>query len=148
MISGVSDSLSGVSGIIRILMTAIWVLGIVILLLAFTLSVNERRKEFAVLRVIGATRARLGRTVICEALIACLSGGAAGICLGILIILPFNDIIEQMLGLPFLLPDAVSIIKYVIIAVILSALSAVAASGTVAARISRIDTGVILRGDN
>lgn len=148
MISGVSDSLSGVAGIIRILMTAIWVLGIVILLLAFTLSVNERRKEFAVLRVIGATRARLGRTVICEALIACLSGGAAGICLGILIILPFNDIIEQMLGLPFLLPDAVSIIKYVIIAVILSALSAVAASGTVAARISRIDTGVILRGDN
>ena len=148
LISGVSDSLAGVSGIIRILIIAVWVLGIVILLLAFTMSVNERKKEFAVLRVIGAARGSLAATVFAEALITCLTGGVAGAALGLLIILPFNGMIEQLLSLPFLLPGAASIARFIVLSVVMSLVSGAAAAALSAYRISRIDTGVILRGDN
>ena len=59
MISGVSDSLGGISELIGALIAAVWILGLVILFLAFVMSVNARRKEFAVLRVTGASRRRL-----------------------------------------------------------------------------------------
>ena len=148
MISGVSDSLIGVSGIIGVLMCAVWVLGLVILFLAFTLSVNERRKEFAVLRIAGASRRKISRTVVSEAIIITLTGGIAGIAAGLLIMLPFNGIIEESMRLPFLLPEAWVIAVLCAAAAAVSAAAGAAASAYSAHRISRLDAGLILRGDN
>lgn len=148
LISGVSDSLGGVSGMIRVLMIAVWVLGVVILLLAFAMSVNERKKEFAVLRAVGAARARLAHIVLGEALVICIVGSVIGVLLGLIVIIPFNGLIEQSLGLPFLLPSVGTIIGVIAASVILCTLSGTVAAAVSAFRISRIDTGVILRGDN
>ncbi len=148
MISGISDSLSGVRDVIGVLMAAVWVLGLAILLLAFTMSVNERRKEFAVLRVIGASRGMLAGLVLREALLTGVCGGMLGGVIGLAVIVPFNRAIEEQLGLPFLLPGAGTIIGYFAAAVILTALAGAAAAGIAALRISRMDTGLILRGDN
>ena len=148
MISGVSDSLMGVSGIIGALMCAVWVLGLVILFLAFTLSVNERRKEFAVLRITGASRRKISGTVVSEALIITLAGGISGIAAGLLIILPFNALIEESMGLPFLLPEPWVTAVLCIAAAAVSAAAGAFASAYSAHRISRIDAGLTLRGDN
>ncbi len=148
MISGVSDSLSGVSVMIGVLMCAVIILGIVILFLAFTMSVNERKKEFAVLRITGASQKKLSGIVMSEALIIALSGGVIGTAVGLLIMLPFNGIIEESIGLPFLMPDALMIAVMCAAALAVSAACGAAAAAYSARRISRIDTGVILRGDN
>ena len=148
MISGVSDSLSGVSRIVGILIFAVWVLGGVILLLAFTMSVNERRKEFAVLRVIGASRGRLARTVMAEALTVGVTGSLIGIGLGLLIMLPFANAVEGLLSMPYLLPDIGSIAAIACAAAAAAIVTGAAAAAVSAYRISRLDTGVILRGDN
>ena len=148
MISGISDSLAGVSDIISILILVVWILGVVILLLAFTMSVSERKKEFAVLRVIGASRNQLASIVMQEALLTCLPGSVIGTALGLVIILPFNQMIEEQLNLPFLLPESGQIIGFVIAAVLASVLSGCIAAAASAFRISRIDTALILRGDN
>ena len=148
MISGVSDSLSGVSRIVGILIFAVWVLGGVILLLAFTMSVNERRKEFAVLRVIGASRGRLARTVMAEALTVGVTGSLIGIGLGLLIMLPFANAVEGLLSMPYLLPDIWSIAAIACAAAAAAIVTGAAAAAVSAYRISRLDTGVILRGDN
>ena len=148
MISGIAGSLSGVSKMIRMLIAAVWVLGMVILLLAFTMSVNERKKEFAVLRVMGASRGKLAGLVLKEALVCCLGGSLIGAAAGLLVLLPFNGVIEEMLGLPFLLPDGASIAGYAAAAVILAVISGAAAAAVSAWRVSRIDTGLILRGEN
>ena len=148
MISGIAGSLGGVSQMIKLLIAAVWVLGIVILLLAFTMSVNERKKEFAVLRVMGASRSKLAGLVLKEALMTCLIGSNAGAVIGLLILIPFNGVIEQTLSLPFLLPRAGSIAGITAAAVVLSVLTGAAAAAVSAWRVSRIDTGVILRGDN
>ncbi len=148
MISGISDSLQGVSRIIGILILIVWILGIVILLLAFTMSVSERKKEFAVLRVIGASRKKLAGIVMQESLLICLAGSAAGILPGLLILLPFHQLIEEQLNLPFLLPNSGAILGYVIGAILASVLTGCTAAAASALRISRIDTALILRGDN
>ena len=147
MISGVSDSLAGISSVTGILIAAVWVLVVIILLLVFTMSVNERRREFAVLRVTGASRGMLARCVIQEALTVGLTGGAAGIVLGLLIVLPFNSLIEETLGLPFLLPGAGRIAVLCGAALLIAAAVSAAASALSAYRISRLDPAVILRGD-
>lgn len=148
MISGISDSLAGVSGVIGILIAAVWVLGMVILLLAFTMSVNERKKEFAVLRVAGASRGMLAGLVMKQALVTGLLGGIAGVLLALLTVLPFHALIEERLGLPFLLPAAGTVALYAAGAVLLSVLAGAAAAVVSALRISRIDTALILRGEN
>ena len=138
MMSGISDSLTGMSDIIGILIAAVWVLGAAVLLVAFTMSVNARRKEFAVLRIVGASRGRL----------AGLVGGIAGAAAGLVIVLPFSNAIGDSLGMPFLLPSVGTIAVYTVLAVAAAALTGAAAAGVSAWRISRIDAGLIVRGDN
>ncbi len=148
MISGVSESLSGVSDVIGVLIGVVWVLGAVILLLAFTMSANERKKEFAVLRVLGASRGKLASMVLKEALLTGLTGGAVGTLIGLAAMLGFNGLIEKSLGLPFLLPSVGVTAAYMLGALALTVLTGALAAAVSAFRISRLDTGVILRGDN
>ena len=148
MISGISSSLSGAAGMIRSLIAAVWALGLVIMLLAFTMSVNERKKEFAVLRVMGASRGRLAGMVLKEALAVCTLGSVAGCAVGLLILIPFNGLIEQKLSLPFLMPGGGSIAGYIVGTVVLSVISGAVAAALSAWRMSRIDAGFTLRGDN
>lgn len=148
MISGISSSLSGVSDVIGVMIAAVWLLGLVILLLAFTMSVNERKKEFAVLRAAGASRGKLASVVMQEAVITGLAGSIAGALLGIAAIVPFSKAIENALELPFLTPDIASAAVPAVMSVLLSAAVCALAAAVSAVRISRIDTALILRGDN
>lgn len=148
LISGVSDSLGGISTVIEVLIVSVWVLGTVILLLVFTMSVNERKKEFAVLRVIGASRRRLASTVMGEALGTGVLGGVIGTALGLLAMLPFAGAIEKALEMPYLLPSPGSIALTALAAALSAAAAGAAAAAVSALRISRLDTGSILRGDN
>ena len=148
MISGVSDSLIGVSDLIGVLIAAVWVLGLVILFLAFYMSVNGRKKEFAVLRTAGASRKKLSGIVMTEALMITLTGAVSGIIIGLLIILPFNELIEESLGLPFLLPSLPTAFICAAFALAVSVGAGMISAAFSAYRISRIDTGLILRGDN
>ncbi len=63
-------------------MIFLWVLAFAILTAAFCLMINERKREFAVLRVAGASRRMLSRMIVSEAAYLSLAGGALGILLG------------------------------------------------------------------
>ena len=145
MITGVSTSLSGVSDVIAILIAVVWVFAVGIMIAAFILSVNERKKEFAVLRAIGASRKKLGRIVMGEGVMVSLFGSAVGVALGALIIIPFSTLIENMLGLPFLLPGIIPIVITGLCAVLVATIAGLASCMVASRRISKIDTGVILR---
>ena len=148
MITGISSSLSGVSGMIRTLIAAVWVSGIVIMLLCFTMSVNERKKEFAVIRVMGASRKMLSGIVMKEAFLVGLVGGVSGCLFALLVLLPFGDLIEQKLALPYLFPGWGYTLMCFACTVVISLLSGAAASAVSSFRMSRIDTGTIMRGEN
>ena len=148
MITGVSDSLAGVSRTVTILIIAVWALAFIILLLAFVLIIRERAREFAVLRLLGASRGMLGRTVLLESALCGLLGGVTGVGLSALLLFPFAQLIESALQLPYLMPDVKNIVGLGMGTVLLSVIVAALSSVIAAYRLSRVDPGSALREGN
>ncbi len=148
MITGVSDSLAGVSRTVTILIIAVWVLAFIILLLAFALIIRERVREFAVLRLAGASRGMLSRMVLLESAMCGLLGGLAGTGLAALLLFPFARLIESALKLPYLMPRAGTVLLLAAGTVLLSAAVAALSSVMAAYRLSRVDPGIALREGN
>ena len=148
MISGISRSLKGTSDVIGVLIGAVWFLGLVILLLAYSISTGGRKREFAVLRMIGASQRKLASVIMQEAALCGISGALTGTVVSLLAVLAFRTAIGEMIGLPFLLPGGDRTILLALLSMGLVMLSGMAAAAVSAYRISRMDTALILRGDN
>ena len=148
MLTGVSDSLSGVSRTVTVLIVAVWALAFIILLLAFVLIIRERAREFAVLRLLGASRGMLGRAVLLESALCGLLGGVTGVGLSALLLFPFAQLIESALKLPYLMPDAGRVLLLAAGTVMLSVAVAALSSVVAAYRLSRVDPGTALREGN
>ena len=148
MITGVSDSLAGVSRTVTALIVAVWVLAFVILLLVFVLIIRERAREFAVLRLVGASRRMLSGMVLLESSLCGLTGGVCGAGAAALLLFPFAQLIESALNLPYLMPGMGKILLMALGAVLLSVAVAVLSSVIAAYRLSRVDPGTALREGN
>ena len=148
LISGVSDGLTGVSDVVGALIAVIWVLALLIQAFAFVMISNERKKEFAVLRAVGASRGQLARLLWKESLAVSLIGSLIGALLGLLMVSAFGTAIEEMLDLPFLLPGAGGTALLMVCGAAVSAAAGSLAAAFSAYRVSHIDTAVILRGEN
>lgn len=148
MISSVSESLGGVSGVIGAMICVVWALAIVIMAIAFSMIINERKKEFAVLRTLGASRAKLSGIVFKESFIISLAGGVCGVIITLALVVLFSDLIESSLGLPFLIPSAPMVAVYAVLSVAFTVLAGAVTAAISAKRVSKIDTGRLLRGDS
>ena len=145
MITGTADRLSAVSGSISVIKNAVWVLAAVLMAAAFSVLANVRRREFAVLRTIGFSRRQLSAEVLSESGIICAAGIAAGLLLTALTVFPFGKLIEQRTGLPYLSPSLTSDIKYALSAAAAVLITGVISSAFSAYKLSRAETGSILR---
>ncbi len=146
MLIGISDSLSGISSTITILIAVVWVMSLVIMLITFSVLVNERKKEFAILRIIGTSRKMLAKVILTESALLSVSGAIIGILLTCMIIFPFRNLIEEGIGLPFLLPGWKEFLFLSVISLIASVIIGSISSAYAAFRLSRVDAGVTLRG--
>lgn len=146
MITGVSDSLAGISRTVTAMIVVIWGLALVILLLAYILIVRERSREFAVLRIVGASRKMLGRMALFESAACGLIGGVAGVVFASVSIFSFSSLIENSLGLPYLIPRFSTIFLLAAGTILLSILVSALASAFATWRLSRVDAGSALRG--
>ena len=145
MLSSIAAGLTGVSRIIGVLVALIWVLAVVILIIAFALISHERAKEFAVLRVLGASRRMVAGLLLTESAAVSVLGSALGLGLAALIVFPFGGAVSEALALPYLLPGTGTVIALAAGAFLLSVLSG-ALSGAVSAwRVSKSDAGLLLR---
>lgn len=109
MIRSVEQGLGAITGTISSLLLVVWLFGIGLLWLAFKMVLNERRKEFAVLIISGATRALLSRIIFVEAFMITSLGSVGGIFVGAVLLLPFDALFKDSFARPYLLPDAVEI---------------------------------------
>jgi putative ABC transport system permease protein len=148
MISNVSDGLANISSIITVLIAAIWVLALVILVLVFSMIGNERKKEFAILRGMGASRKELSVLITREALYVSLLGSVIGAVFAAVSITLFANLIRSSLELPFLMPGALGTAGLLILSVAASVAAGILASMSCVRKVSRVDTALILRGDN
>lgn len=148
MITDVSGQLTGVSDFVMILIGLLWILALPILGTAFVMIANERKKEFAILRVVGASRKILASVMMKEALFINVLGSLIGVAFSVALTVLFGRLLENSLGLPFLLPGVGKMIAIAIAAVGASVLAGTLSAVIAAWRISQIDTALILRGEN
>lgn len=148
LLSDVSTKLTGVASIVTWLIVAIWILAIFIMVLAFVMISNERKKEFAVLRAIGASRGKLTGIIMKESIMVSCLGSVIGAIIAVLVVLLIGSSIENMLGLPFLLPGIGGMIALIVGSILATIIAGSAAAAVSAWRISGIDTALILRGEN
>lgn len=148
MLTDVSDSLAGISKTVTVLIAAIWALALVILLIAFAMIAGERKREFAVLRLLGTSRSMLGGLILEESALCGLAGGALGVLLASLIVFPFTTLIETKLGLPYLRPGIPSVILLGLASLAATVMIGAAASAWASFRLSRVDPGSVLREGN
>jgi putative ABC transport system permease protein len=143
--STLAATLSGLVSYIHIFSAAIWILAVIILAAVFSLSIHERKKEFALLRILGATRKKLIAIVLGESSLAGLAGGIAGIVLASLAVFPFSALISERLELPYLDAPFFNSILLAVGSLFLSVLAGPLASLFAAFRISRAETYFTMR---
>lgn len=145
MISSIAGGLGSVSRVIGLLTAMIWVLAIVILMIAFVMISNERMKEFAVLRVVGASQRMVCRLLRVESVLISLAGAVLGALTALAVIVPVGNIIRARLELPYLLPGTGVIAALLAGSVAVSVLAGWATSFISAQRIGKNEAGLILR---
>ena len=148
MVSDVAGKLSGISDMAGALVVMVWLLVLTVMAIAFFLLSNERKKEFAVLRLAGASRKKLITILMGETLLVSVTGSAAGAAFAVLLVSLFSNLIETSLNLPFLIPgtEGLWIMAFCAVGISVAASSLSASFG--AYRISRMDTALVMRGDN
>ena len=109
---------------------------------------GERKKEFAVLRMLGMSQKRLASVMLAESFILSFIGGLAGVFMGLLTVLPFGSYIETVLHLPFLIPGWKEIILLTIGTVVVICVVGPLAAGYATLRLSRVDAATIFREGN
>ena len=147
MVAGISSGLGGVSEVITILMVLVWVLGLAILLIAFMMIANERVKEFAVLRVVGASKRMLTGMLRTESLIIGFVGSLSGVIVGGLIVIPFSGVIRSALDMPYLQPSFAAAALTALAAIVITVATTGAASALSARRLTENETALVLRED-
>jgi len=145
IIASIAGNLNVVSGMIRSVAVVFGVLAVLILVVLFSVFTLIRKKEFAVMRIVGATRGKLAGIVLFEALAVSLYGAVSGIILAALIVLPFNSYWGRRMGLPFLMPGIMELVKLSVIALIMSAAAGSAAVAYSAYKVSRAETYATMR---
>ena len=148
MLTDIGDGLNAAAGTVRILVVAIWAILFLLLLAAFAMMIRERRREFAVLRVMGASRRMLSAMVLKEALLVSLCGGVAGILLAAAAAYPFAGLIENQLDLPYLTPDMATSLLLAGLALAAVLVAGPLSAAWTAHRLGRVDAGHALREEN
>ncbi|WP_022932510.1 ABC transporter permease [Treponema bryantii] len=109
------------------------------LAVVFSLMLNERLKEFAVLRVLGASHRTLVKIILSEAGLVGCAGAVTGIFLSLLIILPFNVLISEKLALPFAMSSLPQLVLFSVLVFVIILAASILSSIFSAVRISKFE---------
>lgn len=134
-----SEKLSAFLVFLYSISALMFLITIISLALVFSITINERRREFSILRVLGANRSTLRSVLFYEAAVLGAGGAALGIGLSALIIIPFNALISQKISLPFAMSGARQILAFSGAVFLVTVLSCLISAVNGAVRISKIE---------
>lgn len=147
VLSGTASGMRGIASAVRMLMAGVWIVAAGIMTAALFMMTSERRREFAVLRVLGASGGKVTGIVVGEGLALSAAGAAAGILLCAPAAFAGSGWIRSWLNLPPAFPPADETVLYAALAMLLCMLTGCAAAAVPAVRISAQDTGTIIRSE-
>ncbi len=115
----VSNGIQNLNIYIYILITILWVLSFIVLLITFYSVFNERKAEFAMFRIIGASKKSIAMLAVKETFMISGASAVIGTGLGALIMVLFQQAIINSMQMPFLKPPLLWIIGLMLITIIL-----------------------------
>ena len=122
-----------------------WAMGLIVMLAVFSSSMNERKREFAAYRILGATRATLVGIIVKESAIIGVLGGLIGISCASLAVLPFNGLIAEELQLPYLQIGVGKVLGLTAVSLLFAVATGLIAVIATAVRLSAPQTYLTLR---
>ena len=134
-----SEKLSAIFVFLYSISILLFLITIISLALVFSITINERRREFSILRVLGANRSLLCSVLFWEAGILGAGGSILGIGLSALIVIPFNALISEKLGLPFAMSGPGWILAFAGAVFVVTVLSCLISAANGAVRVSKIE---------
>ena len=137
--------MSGLRIGVLVAMSITLALSVALIGLVFSMAANERRRELGVLRAMGATRSFVFQSLVTEAGLLAMAGGVAGVGLTVLATFLFHKLIVVSLGIPFLLPSALSLVAQVVGGLAVALGSVTVAAMLPAYRISHQDPAAAMR---
>jgi putative ABC transport system permease protein len=123
----------------------VWIATMILIGILFSVVANERRREMAVLRAVGATRNFIFRSILTEAALLGLGGATIGIAIAALSLYIFKDYIAGSLEMPFLFPSIPSFIGLFSGGVALAIVSVALSALIPAIRLSRQELAIAMR---
>jgi putative ABC transport system permease protein len=122
-----------------------WVLTMALIAVVFSLAVNERRRHIGVMRALGARRTTVLQSLLLEAILLALAGGAVGIAVASLAVYLFRPLIVGLMGVPFLYPAPLPLLGLCLAALSLALAGVVLAVLFPVLRISFQDPAISMR---
>lgn len=122
-----------------------WFLAILFMGLVFSLAANERRREIAMLRALGATKTVVLRTLLLEGVILAITGGTIGIGLTILAAGLFREQLAHATGIQILMPEPLVLAGLAAAGLVLAVVSVTLAAWLPASRLSRQEPALAMR---
>ena len=139
MISNLMNKFSAILIFMNALSALILIITFTTLAVVFSLMLNERLKEFAVLRVLGASHSKLEKIVFEEAGLLGCAGAVTGIFFSLLIIIPFNVLISEKLALPFAMSSLPQLVLFSVLVFVIILAASILSSVFSAVRISKFE---------
>lgn len=137
--STVRRQLSGLLKGILIISAILWILALLMTGFAFYMIVNERQREFGLLRAMGAGKRHIFSLIIAEAAAISIAGGIIGIAAGGSLLYVFKDFIVRSLKLPYLMPSVPMLAELISVAVFFALVTGLLASLLPAVSASRME---------
>jgi putative ABC transport system permease protein len=139
------DQMLGLLGGVMVFISLAWILSAVLIGLVFSMSANERQRQMAVLRAMGATRWYVLRSLLAEGALLAATAATSGSVIGILGIFIFQSYFAGTLKLPFIFPSATSLLGLYLLSLVISLIIIAIATVYPAVKISRMEPAMGMR---
>lgn len=143
--SEVGNGLRALIPHILILMGLLWILSFLVLVLLAAVSMKERRREIAMLRIIGANEKHVRRIFLTENILLGIHGALPGTTFGVIVSLLFGRWMAQTTKLPFLVPKWQELLIMAILALVIGVCSSPLSAMGSLRKMGKIDAALLLR---
>ncbi len=145
LVEGIAVTLSRFTSyfiIFGILLVSFTVLALISI---FSLSINERKREYGIIQSLGGSKGKILQLIIGEAAAVGILGSVSASIIATMVVSLFHNYISLKLKLPYLSPGIAGLLGLTLLAILLSVLTGVIAAGISAISLYRTETYTLIR---
>lgn len=147
IMTGAMETVNSMTGYSTVLLVMIGLLVVVALVCIFTITINERTREFGILACLGIRGRTMSGIVLSEGLLIGAAGGVIGGGMSVVVLLVFGDVISTALGVPKFNRSPLYLLVIGLICLAVSVLVSLAASLYSARKVNRQSLDTLIKGE-